>query len=272
MQIRKGNDSGMLTQIFSNGDETVVSYYIHNNGDADLDWSLQLKAQDAGWLQVRYNGVPKIGSAIAFSGTLAANEVSDPIEVSLNLAEISYGYKRVPNKYLEVKEVNGKRVEKNQYGAKLIFKNENTGATEKATASIYLWIPRMNLKMSSPARKSMWQLPVKKGDHDYKRILIEKKGKGNLRWQNIPANYNSFNLETSKQINGGYFRVKVRRKSKVGNKTPSVGDHMHLGIISNSGSTYKNQPEPGVRWLHICIVNGNVNGNTKCPEHKNDHH
>ena len=265
MQIRKHNNSGTLTHAFSHGEETVVPYYIHNTGDADLTWSLSLDAQDAGWLKMTYSGETKIGNAITFSGTLAANSASTPLGVSLALDS----NKRVDSKYLAVKEENGNRVETDEYVAKLVFKNENTGATEETSASVYLWIPRLKLKRDTPARKNMWELPIQNGDHDWKEMIIEKQGKGNLSWQNVKTDYNRFDVQFSNPPNGGYFRVKLRRKSRDGkNESPSIGDHTHMGVISNGGSVYMNQPEPGLRWLYVCVVDiTNVNSSSECPKH-----
>ena len=165
MQVRKNNNSGALSHAFTHGQKDAIPYYVHNTGDADLTWSLKLDAQDAGWLSVEYNGETKIGSAISFSGVLAASSVSSPIKISLALDDDD----RVGADYLAVKEVNGKRVETSEYIAKLIFKNGNTGVSESATVSVHLLIPRLSLKKSSPARKHTWELSIQLGDYDKKK-------------------------------------------------------------------------------------------------------
>ena len=268
MQVKKNNNSGTLSHAFTHGQKDSIPYYVHNTGNAALTWSLKLDAQDAGWLRVKYNGETKIGSAISFSGALTANSTSSPIELSLALDDGN----RVDSKYLAVKKVNGKRVETSEYMAKLTFKNENTGVSESAHVSVYLWIPRIGLKKDSPARKHQWELPIQNEDYDRKTMYIEKRGKGNLYWSNIKTDYNKFRVNASNQANGGYFYVTLRKKGEDDNDPTSVGDHTHMGIISNSGSTYVGQPDSSVRWLMVCVVNGNVNANTECPEHDSGHH
>ena len=263
MQVRKNNNSGVLSHAFSHGEETVVPYYIHNTGNADLNWSLRLDTQDAGWLKIEYGGETKIGNAIAFSGILAANSVSSPLEISLALDS----NKRVDDKYLAIQNVNGNSVEKDEYVVKLTFTNKNTDATAATSAAIYLWIPRLKLKKDTPARRHAWRLPIQNGDHDWKKILIEKHGKGNLSWQNIKTDYNRFDVQFSNPPDGGYLQFRLRSKGRTDNKAPSDGDHTHVGVISNGGSTYTNQSVPGLHWFYVCVVSGNVNANTECPDH-----
>ena len=271
MQVRKNNNSGALSHAFTHGQKDAIPYYVHNTGDADLTWSLKLEAQDAGWLSVEYNGETKIGSAIGFSGVLAANSVSSSIEVSLALDDDD----RVGTDYLAVKEVSGKRVETSEYMAKLILKNENMGVSESATVSVYLLIPRLSLKKNSPTRQQTWALPIQLGDYNKKKMYIEKRGKGNLYWKNVKTEYNRFNVTSYNAPNGGHFDIELRRKGRNDNKSPSDGEHTHIGIKSNGGATYKDQPNPSVRWLYVCIVDSNVNtNNEKCPDHskKPPHH
>ncbi len=270
MQVKKNDNAGALSHAFSHGDTMgIISYYIHNTGDAELTWSLKLgDEEDVGWLRVTYNGEAKVGSDISFSGTLAANSRSSGFWVGL----VSDSSRRVDHDYLAVKKVNGKRVETSEYEATIIFKNENTGATEEATASVYLQIPRLGLKKSSPPRKYQWHLPIANGDHDRKRLYIEKRGKGNLTWRNNKKDYNKFDVTSNNLTNGGHFDVRLRRRGRRDNKPPAEGDHTHMGIISNGGATYVGQSNPGIRWLYVCVVNGNVNTNTRCPEHDPSHH
>jgi len=270
MQIRKNNNSAVLAHAFVHGQTDAILYRVHNTGDTTLKWSLKLDATDSDWLQVEYGGDTKIGSSVAFSGDLAGNSISSPLALSLVLDDRN----RIDTKYLAVTREGSARKEVSEYQATLVFENKDA-ASETVSVSVSLLIPRLSLKKTSPARKHRWQLPIKNGDHSWKKLLIEKRGKGLLYWNSSKTDYNLFEVRTNNIPNAGYLEIRLRRRGQEDNSPPRDGEHSHMRVESNGGATYIGQPDPSVRWLYVCVLRGNMNGNvnssTECPEHVDDH-
>lgn len=270
LQIRKNNNSAVLSHAFVHGQTEAILYRVHNTGDATLTWNLKLDAIDGNWLQVEYNGDTKMGSSIAFSGDLAGNSVSSPLALSLVLDDRN----RVDTKYLAITQAGSARKQVSEYRAMLVF--ENKAASETVSVPVSLLIPRLSLKKNSPARKHRWELPIKNGDHSWKTLYIEKRGKGHLYWNSSKTDYNRYEVRTNNLPNAGYLKIKLRRRGREDNRPPRDGEHTHMRIESNGGATYIGQPDPSVRWLHVCVLsgsmNGNVNSSTECPPHVDDHH
>lgn len=266
LQIRKNNNSAVLSHAFVHGQTEAIRYRVHNTGDATLTWNLKLDATDGNWLRVEYNGDTKMGSSIAFSGDLAGNSASSPLALSLVLDDRN----RVDTKYLAVTQAGSARKSVSEYRAMLVF--ENKAASETVSVPVSLLIPRLSLKKNSPARKHRWQLPIKNGDHSWKKLFIEKHGKGHLYWNSSKTDYNRYEVRTNNLPNAGYLEVRLRRRGLEDNRPPRDGAHTHMRIESNGGATYIGQSDPSARWLYVCVLRGNVNSSTECPEHVDDHH
>ena len=259
MEVKKGTSTS-LAHAFNHGETTTASYSVHNVSSDSLDWRVELDTSDADWLQAEYDGNTKKGNNINFNGNLAANSTSKEIKISLALTN-----NMVDLKYLAMREEGNRLVGTDQHVAQLLFTNENTGSSEQHSAFVYLYIPRLYLQ-DSPARKHLWELPIQHGDNSVKKIYIRKGGLGSLTWESAGSSYNSgkFQVSADSQIDGGHIGINANGNS-------AVGDHAHVGIVSNSGANSLDQTNPSRVYIYVCVVSNSVDADTACPEHDPNH-